>query len=160
MSSQSMTSGWYMSDSNWDAIKITPNRRVRLVGTGVFGPTGDPPSKPAGWKLEFKIVQDGNELGLFIFESSDDNWDEEHKIYKCIFRDHGFNDITADEGSKVEVCQRYKEGPRPQHRYLESGKPDGIDGQEKDFKIERSSFDGNCTNDNRGQIPCLLYQYC
>lgn len=59
MAGQSMTSGWYMSDSNWDAIKLTPQRRVRLVGSGVFPPTGDPPNKPAGWKLEFKIVVDG-----------------------------------------------------------------------------------------------------
>jgi hypothetical protein len=117
-----------MSESNWDAIKITPQRRIRLVGTGVFGPTGDPPSKPAGWKLEFKIVLDGNDVGMFIFQSSDDNWDEENKIYKCIFRDHDGPEVIADEGQKIDVCQRYKEGPRPQHRYLESGKAEGIEG--------------------------------
>ena len=47
---------------------------------------------------------DGSELGLFIFESSDDNWDPELKIYKCIFRDHGAMEVVADEGSSIDVC--------------------------------------------------------
>lgn len=98
MSSQSMTSGWYMSDSNWDAIKLTPQRRLRLVGCGVFPPTGDPPSKPAGWKLEMKIVVDGTQTDIFIFTSSDDIWDADFKIYKCIFRDHGGNDVQCEQG--------------------------------------------------------------
>lgn len=98
MSSQSISSGWYMSDSNWDAIKINVKRRVRLVGSGVFPPTGDPPSKPPGWKLEIKIVVDGTQTDIFIFTSADENWDAENKIFKCIFRDHGGNDIVCDAG--------------------------------------------------------------
>lgn len=98
MAGQRMDSGWYMSDSNWDAIKLTPQRKVKLVGSGVFPPTGDPPNIPAGWTLEFKIVVDGTESDLFIFTSSDDNWDEQYKIYKCVFRDHGGKDIVCDAG--------------------------------------------------------------
>jgi len=137
-----------MSTSNWDAIKITAQRRLRLIGSGVFPPTGESP-RP-GWSLEFKIVVDGNELEMFVFMSSDDNWDEEYKIHKCIYKDHGGPEIVVNEGQKIEICQRYKEGPRGNHRYLESGKPNGIDEQEKDFICERSGFDGNCTNDTRG----------
>ena len=126
MSSQSSTSGWYMSDSNWDAIQLKPKRRIRLVGSGVFPPTGEPPSKPPGWKLEFKILVDGNQTDTFIFTSTEENWDAENKIHRCIFRDHGGNDILCDEGQKIDICQRYKEGPRPQHRYLENGIKEGI----------------------------------
>ena len=84
-----MTSGWYMSDTNWDAIKIKPQRRIRIVGCGVFGPTGHPPSKPAGWKLEFRIHVDGEQKDTFIYVSAEDQWEEEDRFYKNIFREHG-----------------------------------------------------------------------
>ena len=51
--SVSMTSGWYMSDSKWDALTFRPKRKIRLLGSGVFGPVGNPCEVPHGWKLEF-----------------------------------------------------------------------------------------------------------
>lgn len=91
-----MTSGWYMSDSNWDAIKLRPKRRVKIVGVGVFPPKGETPEKPAGWKLEMKTVVDGTTTDTFIYTSSDEQWDEEYKIFLCIFKDHGGSDIVCE----------------------------------------------------------------
>lgn len=115
-----------MSDSNWDAVQLKSKRRVKLLGCGVFPPSGETLRNPPGWKLEFKIFVDGNQTDTFIFTSSEENWDAENKIYRCIFHENGSNDIACDEGQKIDICQRYKEGPRPQHRYLENGMVDGI----------------------------------
>lgn len=63
-----------MSDSNWDALMFKPNRRIKLIGSGVFGPVGNPCTTPHGWKLEFQIVINGDKSDSFIFTSSDETW--------------------------------------------------------------------------------------
>jgi len=34
----SLSSSWYVSDTNWDSVLFVPQRKVRIRGFGIFGP--------------------------------------------------------------------------------------------------------------------------
>lgn len=41
---------------------------------------------------------------MFTYESSEDHWDEDDKVYRCYFKDHGSSDIIADENQYIDIC--------------------------------------------------------
>jgi hypothetical protein len=94
----------------------------------------------------------------YIFKSSDDTFEEDlNKIHRCVFKEHDAPDFVVDEGVKFHLMQAYHEGPRGNHRSLSNGHDYEKLDQEKDFKVEKSSHDNNCTNAGQGQIPYILY---
>ena len=123
-----------------------------MIGSGVFGPIGDPCTIPHGWTLEFQVVIDNVKSDLFTFTSSDDTWNAEYKIHMCIYKDYGGPEYICEAGTKIEICKKKKSGSSSSstQRYIDKGTATGIEEQEKDFITDRSSLDGNCTNVQRG----------
>jgi len=75
-------------------------------------------------------------------------------------QDYGESPVYVEEGKQIEIGFRSKEGGQ-RFCYIYSGYEynyNEVEGQEYDFTVHYSSWNGNSTDSDWGFIPFILYQ--
>lgn len=101
---ESITDRTTMSTRYFDCACFSPNRDVRFLGFGIFGPFN-------GNNLIFEVKwrYDGEDSELFEFNTEDYEFDDVNKSYTVDIRKFGCAPIDIDTGDKIYVFAKVKD---------------------------------------------------
>ncbi|CDW91259.1 UNKNOWN [Stylonychia lemnae] len=143
---------FYMSDTYYDAVCFKPKKACHFLGFGFLNQY-----EKKDFKLKFKYYIDDEEFPETEVDLTQDMLGEHHS-FKIDFQTLNLQPITVKPDQMIHICARVQLTSPMRFIYgYDSQGTDGIEGQDPDFAIQRSSRNQNSTGSDFGQFSYILY---